>query len=251
MGIRFYCPNGHKLNVKVFQAGRRGICPYCGERFFIPTQSTRKSSKEERAALRSLAMASSPMNPSAMPPNINLANTAATISGRLEAMPSTDALAAFAPAAPVDPFIEAGDVVWYVRPPAGGQYGPANNMIMQRWLSEGRITPDTLIWREGWRDWQEASRIFHQLRANNKSEDYHIEEPFAQANSPVKSMTSRSRDPQNLRMIVIALIILTSIIILSMLVWVITHGSTSGTKNPNTPSTRLELRDTFNPSRIS
>ena len=26
MGIRFYCPNGHKLNVKEFQAGRRGIC---------------------------------------------------------------------------------------------------------------------------------------------------------------------------------------------------------------------------------
>ena len=35
MGIRFYCPNGHKLNVKEFQAGRRGICPFCdaGRRF--------------------------------------------------------------------------------------------------------------------------------------------------------------------------------------------------------------------------
>ena len=30
MGIRFFCPNGHKLNVKEFQAGRRGICPFCG-----------------------------------------------------------------------------------------------------------------------------------------------------------------------------------------------------------------------------
>ena len=54
MGIRFYCPNGHKLNVKEFQAGRRGICPYCGTKFLIPSQSTRKSSKEERAARRAL-----------------------------------------------------------------------------------------------------------------------------------------------------------------------------------------------------
>ena len=30
MGIRFYCPNGHKLNVKSFQAGRKGFCPFCG-----------------------------------------------------------------------------------------------------------------------------------------------------------------------------------------------------------------------------
>ena len=45
MGIRFYCPNGHKLNVKEFQAGRRGICPFCGARIQIPMQSTRPGSK--------------------------------------------------------------------------------------------------------------------------------------------------------------------------------------------------------------
>jgi hypothetical protein len=37
MGIRFSCPNGHKLNVKVFLAGKRGVCPQCGARFIIPT----------------------------------------------------------------------------------------------------------------------------------------------------------------------------------------------------------------------
>ena len=50
MGIRFYCPNGHKLNVKEFQAGRRGICPFCGARTQIPTQSTRPSGKAGRRA---------------------------------------------------------------------------------------------------------------------------------------------------------------------------------------------------------
>ena len=50
MGIRFYCPNGHKLNVKEFQAGRRGICPFCGSRTQIPMQSTRPSGKTRRGA---------------------------------------------------------------------------------------------------------------------------------------------------------------------------------------------------------
>jgi hypothetical protein len=37
MGIRFSCPNGHKLNVKEFLAGKRGVCPQCGAKFIIPT----------------------------------------------------------------------------------------------------------------------------------------------------------------------------------------------------------------------
>ncbi|MFP6667370.1 MAG: GYF domain-containing protein [Pirellulales bacterium] len=47
MGIRFYCPNGHKLNVKSFLAGKRGICPHCGAKVDIPLDSTRDSGKEK------------------------------------------------------------------------------------------------------------------------------------------------------------------------------------------------------------
>jgi hypothetical protein len=36
MGIRFSCPNGHRLNVKNFLAGKRGVCPQCGAKFIIP-----------------------------------------------------------------------------------------------------------------------------------------------------------------------------------------------------------------------
>ncbi len=50
MGIRFYCPNGHKLHVKSFLAGKRGICPHCGVTVDIPLTSTRPSSKELRRA---------------------------------------------------------------------------------------------------------------------------------------------------------------------------------------------------------
>ena len=50
MGIRFYCPQGHKLNVKEFQAGRSGVCPYCGAKVQIPTESTRSSSRRKKSS---------------------------------------------------------------------------------------------------------------------------------------------------------------------------------------------------------
>ncbi len=59
-----------------------------------------------------------------------------------------------------DPLQDAPDVIWYVRPPTGGQYGPAGRDVMRAWLAEGRITPDCQVWREGWRDWKEAAEVF-------------------------------------------------------------------------------------------
>src|SRR4051794_22884181 len=39
MGIKFHCPQGHKLNVKAFLAGKKGICPKCGTKLRIPEAS--------------------------------------------------------------------------------------------------------------------------------------------------------------------------------------------------------------------
>jgi hypothetical protein len=38
MGIRLQCPNGHKVHVKAFLAGKRAVCPQCGARFQIPPE---------------------------------------------------------------------------------------------------------------------------------------------------------------------------------------------------------------------
>jgi GYF domain 2 len=54
MGIRFLCPSGHKLNVKSFLAGKRGICPHCGAKFEIPFESV-ASAPPPPAAGRSVA----------------------------------------------------------------------------------------------------------------------------------------------------------------------------------------------------
>jgi hypothetical protein len=61
-------------------------------------------------------------------------------------------------------------MIWYIRPPSGGQFGPAPGDLMRTWLSEGRVSADSLVWREGWRDWQEAGTIFPKLRGNQLSE---------------------------------------------------------------------------------
>jgi len=67
---------------------------------------------------------------------------------------------------PADPIAAAPEMIWYVRPPSGGQFGPASGDLMRGWLSEGRVSADSLVWREGWRDWQEAGTVFPKLRSN-------------------------------------------------------------------------------------
>jgi hypothetical protein len=181
MGIRFHCPNGHKLNVKAFQAGQMGICPVCGVKTQIPLKSTRPSSGEKRrnapAAAHVPSQAKSPAGPSP---------AVAAAAGR-SGGPSNQSLAeppraAAAPAAG-DPLAEAA--TWYVRPATGGQFGPATSEIMRIWLAEGRIAADTLVWREGWRDWQEAERVFRQVPSGGG-----VDSPVADHSAPIGAVES-------------------------------------------------------------
>jgi len=220
MGIRFFCPNGHKMNVKEFQAGRRGICPECGVKMTIPTKSTRKSSKELRSEREKVgvSVASEGGEPQLREPPPQAGDIDDSDGQVLEEAgpdaaqaPSRDPAAAHqstatqpdaqphaapwertsgeqpatapaghgpsqapvtAPSAPPppdsvasppDPLDEAPMAVWYVRPPSGGQFGPARGDVMRAWLAEYRVSPDSLVWREGWPDWRTASEVFPQL----------------------------------------------------------------------------------------
>jgi len=222
MGIRFYCPNGHKLNVKPFQAGRRGICPYCGASVDIPTKSTRRSSRSrtttsqrstERARSGGRKMrdrnadgaveqpraggagsrgqrVSTSVGPQAeIPasavdrPGVDLTRrdfptvagpTAKSAASEPQAPASTYAGRPGAgqpppvPSRVGDPLAEAPDAVWYVRPASGGQFGPATAETMRCWIAEGRVRGDSLVWREGWRDWRHASATFLQLETDDE-----------------------------------------------------------------------------------
>lgn len=161
MGIRFFCPNGHKLNVKSYQAGKRGICPHCGAKFTIPDESTLPSSNK----------AASPDTADADDEEILQEQAAEQAGASVEPHgegPGGEQLdrQVVPPAAPPqkgDPFLDAPGASWYVSPPGGGQFGPASADMMKTWIAEGRVTADSLVWREGWDDWAEASTVLPHL----------------------------------------------------------------------------------------
>ena len=54
---------------------------------------------------------------------------------------------------------------WYVRPPSGGQYGPADSKLLTQWIAENRVTADSLIWFDGLTQWTVAGSILPELFA--------------------------------------------------------------------------------------
>lgn len=53
MGIRFLCPNGHKLNVKADLAGKRASCPECGAKLVVPGATPGPAKAPAAAVVRS------------------------------------------------------------------------------------------------------------------------------------------------------------------------------------------------------
>jgi hypothetical protein len=287
MGIRFYCPNcDHKLNVKSFLAGKRGVCPQCGGGLDIPLES--QIVKGAAAAnddapsggtcvddLGGFAMPALPSKPADIsrapaegsgtphlgPPGAPAAWTSSSFSPRPVAAAPTVPTAAYAPkvptAAPVmpsvpttpvrqasvapvsiptpaqpvvqDPIDEAPEAVWYVRPPSGGQYGPARGDVMRKWIGEGRISADSMVWREGWDDWRSGAAVFPYLRAAVAA-PLAAPAPVAYAPSaPAPAASTRSYAPRRqnslaLAVTTVVVLGLMSVALLIMLVWVINNS---------------------------
>jgi hypothetical protein len=241
MGIRFFCPNGHRLHVKTFLAGKRGICPDCGMGVDIPLTSdpvAMKKGKEVDLNAPTIggqpdddpeiplppsvrggaatpvsgvrmpvnipsgvfaeipksapfgtqtSTAVAPVQPIASPMPASQPTMASATQLVAQSMPVSQPATAVIPmgnvargtavaVAPapmpvpammpqIDPILEAPQAIWYVRPPTGGQYGPARGDMMRSWVSEGRVSADSLVWREGWPDWRAASKVFPNLGA--------------------------------------------------------------------------------------
>lgn len=102
----------------------------------------------------------------------------------------------FTPPTPPDPIAEAPEAVWYVRPPSGGQYGPARGEVMRKWVDDGRVSGDSMVWREGWPDWRDAAEMFPHLAAMGTPQ---IPAPIAYAPSTPQSPLSSRRYPANRR----------------------------------------------------
>lgn len=185
MGIKFLCPNGHKMNVKSFLAGKRGKCPKCGASVRIPQETPASDSGEDllgdagdQAAAVQTAVSVAPVVVSTPAAPYVAPAVRAVLPAGAPAIPTVPVMSAgYQPAGPavmravqpvsapmgVDPISQAPNSIWYVRPPSGGQYGPARGDIMRKWVSEGRVSGDSLVWREGFPEWKTAGQLFPSL----------------------------------------------------------------------------------------
>jgi len=202
MGIKFYCPNGHKMHVKNFLAGKRGLCPKCGVRVEIPMASVSGPPPETHPVEEQLAeggglMAESEVTklnstktlpPKALPVFGMATDEAAadsllaeTVGEEVAPVSLTVARAEIAeddgssagmlelgvemPAAASDPLqIPPGDD-WYVHLANGNQMGPVGGDTLRQWLDQAVVGVDALVWRSGWDQWQMIRDAFATNRA--------------------------------------------------------------------------------------
>ena len=165
MGIRFACHHcGKSLNIKSELSGKRGVCPACSGKFRIPLIDTATSLPVDikQNPERSDAVGQDPIHSESPDPSVAkkadrapVERAAATVGTQVLA-PSpkqvTEALAVFESSAS-----------WYVRPPGGGQYGPATKEVFGEWIKEGRVASTSLVWRDGWAQWRSAFEAFPEL----------------------------------------------------------------------------------------
>lgn len=170
MGIRFSCHLcNHPLHVKDYQASKRGKCPKCQGAFRVPPKDADFSlAIDESASSIKPTNLGKPLSPS----DSQIAPPTAKPKAAAEPKSPVQAKAKNPPASTPKPAPEANgypsmppsllpliDSRWYVRPPSGGQYGPATTQMLLDWIAEKRVTADALLWREGLDSWLSAREL--------------------------------------------------------------------------------------------
>jgi hypothetical protein len=125
------------------------------------------------------------------------------------------------PTAPqLDPFNEDPNLIWYVRPPSGGQFGPAKGEIMRKWIEEGRVSEDSLVWREGWADWQKACEAIPSLAPADSVQAQTATQAVASrtAGSAATAHRSRRRKNSQLALVSVIMLVLVSLALLVTLI---------------------------------
>lgn len=175
MGIKFLCHHcENPMHVKDFLAGKRGKCPQCGgsiripangEDYSLPIAADAKATESLMEQVASVQTA--PQTVAATVPLKDAPTKAATAEPQATPVPAPSSKST---AAIPEVISEAPNAAWYVRPPSGGQYGPAIGTVFWDWLNEKRVGENSLVWREGWGTWQTAKDVFPDFfRALNSS----------------------------------------------------------------------------------
>ncbi|MEY4565156.1 MAG: hypothetical protein RLY14_126 [Planctomycetota bacterium] len=183
MGLKFLCHHCNEpMHVKNFLAGKRGKCPNCNQSIRIPEEGEeysrpvtrtedvvgRVESSQERTEVRSNTkndvVSKSVSGDSTIASGTKLpVRDIRSESAKGETPMATNASTSPPPLGVITLprcIEEAPNAAWYVRPPSGGQYGPAVGAVFWDWLKEKRVGESALVWREGWGTWQTASEVF-------------------------------------------------------------------------------------------
>lgn len=280
MGIRFLCEAcGTKLNIKDDLAGKKGRCPKCNEKIMIPMQSTLQKTVEpdkvsapvnqpisdpKQELEDSVRRRSSPFAEksggtpptTAQDPSFAASSILEKQTGEIGPRPNVtqDESAPELPPIPTagtpesprpkSAFDEAPNASWFVRPTSGGQFGPADANAMKSWLSEGRVGRDSLVWREGWEEWESAEKIF-ELEFQGVSEPKNTTPPVPNSKPEATSgsniayhqMARRKAKTMGI-VLIVALVLLT--VVLAVLLVLVANGTIGGApKTENEPKATL------------
>lgn len=209
MGIRFRCHHCEtELHVKDFQAGKRGRCPECQGKFRIPASDAPHSLAPDANVDNepiALERASDEVIQSAPTADAGPSQTPIeSPSQQLDQVKQEPAPQTTEPAAIPPPpqstlpqaLQSAIESKWYVRPPSGGQFGPAHSPVMWQWLGENRVGRDALVWCEGWPEWLIAENVFSDYFSSVENDSL---SPSATASSapgsPVSTATTARTPP--------------------------------------------------------
>ena len=184
MGICFFCPNGHPLNVKAELAGRVGLCPKCRVKMRIPRHSMRKiDEKEYNGQPTAEAVLDVPKDRkgSSQSPKDSLHSDKlrdfGAVSGRRSDSPTSELIQRATEQASRNvgesrrdedfqdsaSLLNDSGALWYVITPNDQRYGPAQGSDLRAWINERRVGPKTRILRSGWQTPREAGQVFPEI----------------------------------------------------------------------------------------
>lgn len=224
-----------RLNIKRELAGRRGVCPQCQCRFRIPmedaefssplddTRQTQKGTQHSGShsnGVQSNGAQSQAENSGSHQGVMGTANGGATavvtegqvgvdnrygdefsvgtVDHGIQAgeQQSVEQDGGGTPVLPAGTILEDDpDATWYVRPPSGGQYGPATTQELHEWIEQGRVAASALLWRDGWPQWRDASEALPELSTSLPGATSHNAPVGVAAGPEVSHRKSGGKDP--------------------------------------------------------
>jgi len=293
MGIKFHCPNGHKMHVKSFLAGKKGICPKCGVRIEIPLvsdapppsalepdafepetaiddpapieiakpqikpprgpafgldlsaprQPTTTHKTPVPAVSKGGAVSETPNAPLELAEDLDLEHDLSVLAPQPASRASAGPAGAnwsqsdLPPSGPSPPAASGAlpqttSASWYASLANGTTVGPMSAAAVLRGLEQGQFSIDSLVWRDGWSQWQPLGSVLSQMNppaqpvgaaaiSPIKGDDPLAEALGRQIPAPSSPMYGRRRTRKELRARVTMILMILVIILFALMMYVL------------------------------